>query len=115
MYKRQLVSTARALAVRWIREASNEDGTFRLAFDQPNTFSLKYNAVWDQLFNTEIFPPHTFDTELRSYMERAELYGMPLDCREAYTCLLYTSCGKKAKIPHVFVRNILFSFVDASI
>ena len=80
-----LVSTARALAVRWIREASNEDGTFRLAFDQPNTFSLKYNAVWDQLFNTEIFPPHTFDTELRSYMERAELYGMPLDCREAYT------------------------------
>lgn len=80
-----LVSTARALAVRWIREASNEDGTFRLAFDQPNTFSLKYNAVWDQLFNTEIFPPHTFDAELRSYMERAELYGMPLDCREAYT------------------------------
>lgn len=80
-----LINTARDLAARWIREAANEDGTFRLAFDQPDTFSLKYNAVWDQLFGTEIFPPHTFDAELQSYMDRAELYGMPLDCREVYT------------------------------
>lgn len=83
--QKNLMDVAREWAACWRRDAANADGTFRLAFDQPDTFSLKYNAVWDQLFHTHLFPPDTFDMELQSYFKRAEAYGVPLDNRETYT------------------------------
>lgn len=56
-----------------------------MAFDQPNTFSMKYNAVWDQLLGMDTFPEGTWEKELRSYLGRLNPYGMPLDNRAGYT------------------------------
>ena len=39
--------TARTMARSWVSRAAKGDGSFRLAFDQPDTFSLKYNIVWE--------------------------------------------------------------------
>ncbi len=36
---------ARELAPDWAKRAANGDGSYRLAFDAPNTFSMKYNIV----------------------------------------------------------------------
>lgn len=76
---------AREMAKRWVEKANNGDGTYRLAFDQPGTFSMKYNAVWDKLLGLGIFPQGTWDKELKSYIARLNPYGMPLDNRAGYT------------------------------
>ncbi|HHW22652.1 MAG TPA: DUF4965 domain-containing protein [Clostridiaceae bacterium] len=77
--------TARKMAKSWIDRARNQDGTFRLAFDQPGTWSMKYNLVWDRIFRTNIFPQEVMETELNSYLDRMNRYGMPLDNRASYT------------------------------
>ena len=46
---------ARSMADIWKKTAANGDGTYRLAFDQPDTFSMKYNLLWDVLFKTGLF------------------------------------------------------------
>lgn len=76
---------AREMAKIWAETAKNGDGTFRLAFDRPDTFSLKYNAVWDGIFGTRIFPEGLWNRELRSYLDRLNPYGVPLDNRAGYT------------------------------
>ena len=76
---------AKALAKGWLRRAKNPDGSFRLAFDRPGTFSLKYNAVWDRVFRLGIFPAGTFAAERKRSAAEARPYGVPLDSRKTYT------------------------------
>lgn len=77
--------TAKSMAEQWLINAANNDGTFRLAFDQEDTFSMKYNLIWDKIWGTKIFDLSKFETELSSYLKRSNTYGMPLDNREDYT------------------------------
>ena len=79
------IEAARSMAREWVEKASNGDGTYRLAFDRPGTFSMKYNAVWDKLLGLRVFPQGAWDKELKSYLTRLNPYGMPLDNRAAYT------------------------------
>ncbi len=78
-------NTAREMAKSWTERALNEDGTFRLTFDKPDTFSMKYNLVWDRIFKTGLFPEDVLDAELKGYFNRMNPYGMPLDNRASYT------------------------------
>lgn len=78
-------NTAREMAKSWTERAVNEDGTFRLTFDKPGTFSMKYNLIWDRIFKTGLFPEEVLDAELKSYFRHINTYGMPLDNRAAYT------------------------------
>ncbi len=73
--------TARTMARSWVTRASKGDGSFRLAFDQPRTFSLKYNIVWDKLFGTGLFTPGELHDEFASYAQYMNRYGVPLDNR----------------------------------
>ena len=80
------IEIARSMAKQWVERADNGDGTYKLVFDKPNTFSMKYNVVWDYLFELDIFPKNSFNKELNSYIEkRINRYGMPLDNRNDYT------------------------------
>ena len=76
---------ARDMALDWEKRAANADGSYRLAFDAEGTFSMKYNIVWDKLFGTEIMPRRVLASEVASYMNKMDRYGMPLDSREHYT------------------------------
>ncbi len=76
---------AKEMAKIWCDTASNGDGSYKLAFDREGTFSMKYNAVWDKLFGTEIFPPEVIQSELASNFKHFGPYGMPLDNRSTYT------------------------------
>ena len=67
------------------RRSLNPDGSYRLAFDQEGTFSLKYNAVWDKLWNTNLFPAEFYEGEMKRYHAQAMECGIPLDSRETYT------------------------------
>lgn len=80
-----LMQVAREYAVSWCQRAQDDSGSYRLAFDRPGTFSLKYNAVWDLIWHTELFPKEMFRREIQRYKEELLPYGVPLDSREKYT------------------------------
>lgn len=82
---KKYINKAKEMADVWVKTAANGDGSFRLAFDQPNTFSMKYNVVWDVIFGTNIFPKEVIQSEFTSYGKHIDKYGMPLDNREPYT------------------------------
>ena len=81
----EMMSTAKEYAKSLLERSKNEDGSYRLAYDKPDTFSLKYNSVWDKLWNTEIFPKSFFEGEIKRYKKEMLPYGVPLDSREKYT------------------------------
>lgn len=80
-----LLQTAREMAISWTERAANGDGSYRLAFDAADSFSMKYNAIWDKLFGLQVFPEGVFSSEFNSYDKRMQKYGMPLDNRKTYT------------------------------
>jgi hypothetical protein len=76
--------TAERMSADWQRQA--DDGEhYRLAYDQPGTWSLKYNLIWDRLLDLDLFPSEVFRKELACYEGRTLAYGVPLDSREAFT------------------------------
>ena len=79
------MTIAKTYAADLVERAKNEDGSYRLAYDQPGTFSLKYNAVWDLLWNTNLFPAEFFTGENTRYKKELLPCGVPLDSREKYT------------------------------
>jgi hypothetical protein len=79
------IKTARNMAAEWTIKAANNDGSFRLAFDCPDTFSMKYNMVWDKLMKLQLFHPCVMGSEIASYACHMRPYGLPLDNRSDYT------------------------------
>ena len=81
---------AKDMAKRFLVDAKNEKAT-KLAFDKDDTWSLKYNAVWDRLLGLDLFPEEFYEREIALYTEKCEAYGVPLDCRRYYTKLDWLS------------------------
>ena len=79
------MNTAKEMAESFVKRAANEDGSFRLAYDRPDTFSMKYNIVWDKLWGTKLFAPSMIYSEFCSNKKHFNAYGMPLDNRATYT------------------------------
>ena len=75
---------AREMAVKWESDARDGDH-YRLAFDRPDTWSQKYNMVWDKLWKTGLFPNGAMQKEVKYYLTRQNEYGLPLDIRKDYT------------------------------
>ena len=87
-------SVARNMASKWVEMADDGDH-YRLTFDQPGTWSQKYNLIWDRLLGFNLFPEKVADTEMAFYKEHINCYGLPLDNREDYSksdWILWTAC-----------------------
>ena len=78
-------AAARSMATFWQENAANADGTYRLAFDRPDSFSMKYNAVWDRVFGLDLFGSAMWLQETAGYRRHMNPYGLPLDDRSDYT------------------------------
>lgn len=84
---REYGALAKGMAGQWMRMADAGDH-YKLTFDgAADTWSQKYNVVWDQLLRLNLFPPELRIREVAWYLKVQKKYGVPLDNRAAYTKL----------------------------
>ena len=76
--------TAKTLAADWEVRAHVGDH-YCLTFDRPDSWSLKYNLVWDKLWGSGLFSDAVYAQELAWYEKMANEYGVPLDSRADFT------------------------------
>lgn len=77
-------STAESMIKQWYSDADLGDHT-ALAFGAQDTWSQKYNLVWDRLLGLGLVPAGVIERELVYYRTKFDSYGLPLDNRETYT------------------------------
>ncbi|MFB9328331.1 glutaminase domain-containing protein [Paenibacillus aurantiacus] len=77
--------TAKEMAARWADMAAAGDH-YKLTFDNSSdSWSLKYNLVWDRLLRLKLFPASIAEAEVAHYLAQQNRYGTPLDSRNTYT------------------------------
>jgi len=106
---------ARAMAAKWPGMAADGEYHYRLAFDKPGTWSLKYNLVWDKLLGLNLFSPDIARKEVAHYIRTRNTYGTPLDNRKAYTkadWLVWAATMAEAKADFESLVRPLRTFCD---
>lgn len=107
---------AEEFARKWVNLATEGDHT-RLAYDQPGTWSQKYNLVWDKLLNLNLFPKEVIQKEIDYYIKIQAPFGLPLDNRERWTktdWTLWTATLAEKQSDFDALFNPVYSFVNAT-
>ena len=108
------MNRARAMAVQWEQDAREGDH-YRLAFDRPDTWSQKYNMVWDKLWTLNLFPNSAMEREVKYYLTKQNRYGLPLDIRRDYTksdWIMWTAAMSKDKKTFVKFVEPLYNYMN---
>ena len=106
--------TAQTMAAKWKEMASDGDH-YRLAFNQPGTWSQKYNLVWDKLLDLNLFPKDIASTEIAYYKTKQARYGLPLDSRSEYTKLdwiFWTATLANSRADFIALTNPVYDFLN---
>ena len=107
---------AKQMATQWAKMADDGDH-YRLAFDKPDTWSQKYNLVWDKLLKLNLFAPEVARKEIAYYKRMQNAFGLPLDNRSTYTKLdwiLWTATLTDTAADFTALADPAFKFADES-
>lgn len=86
--EQRYADAARDMAARFVKDAKRADGVgYRLTFDREDTWSMKYNIIWDKLLGLGLFDESVSREEIEVYKKVMNRYGVPLDSRSDYTKL----------------------------
>ena len=81
---KQYTEEARKMALQWEKMADDGDH-YRLAFDLPDSWSQKYNFVWDKVLGFDILPRQVYRKEIAHYLKQQNEFGLPLDNRYSWS------------------------------
>lgn len=112
----QYRTLAQGFAKRWTKEADAGDH-FRLAFDQANSWSQKYNLVWDRVLGLNLFPVEVARKEMSFYRRMQGRYGLALDNRRLYTKLdwiTWTATLTGSRADFEALVDPVFDFLNAT-
>jgi len=74
--------SAKVYANDW-KNSADDGEHYRLAFDSEGSWSLKYNLIWDKLFDFNLFGDEVIDKETDKYLKVMQNFGVPLDNRSS--------------------------------
>ncbi|CAF3704465.1 unnamed protein product [Rotaria sp. Silwood1] len=84
------MNQAQAYANYWL-QAARDDENYRLQYDLPNTWSQKYNLIYQSILSLNLFPSDVAKLESNYYATKMLDYGIPLDSRSKLTKIDWTS------------------------
>lgn len=106
---RKFHEIAEKMAQSWETRARVDNHT-KLSFNIKDSWSLKYNLVWDIIFKSQLFSDTLISQELEYYYEKNNTYGVPLDSRASYTksdwILWCVAMCKNRQIKSCLVKSI---------
>ena len=105
---------AEEFAKKWMELADAKDH-YKLAFDREDTWSIKYNIVWDKLLDLKLFPSEVVEKELAYYKTKINSFGVPLDNRADYTKLdweVWTATLANDREGFDSIMNSVYEYVD---
>jgi hypothetical protein len=66
-------------------KTARDENNYRLQYDLPNTWSQKYNLVYQNILSLNLFPAEVAKLESAYYQTKMLDYGIPLDSRSNLT------------------------------